>query len=115
MSPPFLPEKKDGDADRVRDCGYGDDLHCKTQWAWHVDNRGDSEKNRGQRDSSAADRCNAQPDRSFGTKRTSTKNGYCEHREVNDPVENIRRVIHKWKSFLNAAAVLAHDGEYQRD
>src|SRR4029077_644222 len=75
----------------------------------------DGEKNRGERDSSAADRRDAQPDRSFGTKRTSTKNGYCEHREVNDSVKNIRRVIDKLKRFLNAGADLARDGDYQRD
>ncbi len=77
--------------------------------AWHVDNRIDGEKNRGQRDNSAADRCNAQPDRGARTNRTHAKDRYCEHREVNNTVENIRGVIDELKRFLDSGTDLAGD------
>jgi hypothetical protein len=42
------------------------------------------------------------------------KNRYCEHREVNDAVENVRGVIDQLKRFLNSGADLAGDGDDQR-
>ena len=113
--PALLPEKKDCDAYRVRDCGHRNDFHGKTQPAWNVDNRVDGEKNRGQRDDRATDRRDAQPDRSARTNCTRAKDRYREHREVDDSVENIRRVIDKLKCFLNSGADLARDGNHKRD
>ncbi len=43
-----------------------------------------------------------------------TKDRYREHYEINDPVENIRRVIHKLKRFLNSGADLARDRDHER-
>ena len=38
------------DANRVRDCCHGNDLHRETQWARNVDDWINSEENRGERD-----------------------------------------------------------------
>ncbi len=69
----------------------------------------------GQRDGRATDRRDAQPDRSARTNRTRAKDRYREHREVDDSIENIRRVIDKLKCFLNSRADLARDGNHERD
>ena len=81
----------------------------KLKRARHVDNRVDGEKNSGQRDGSTADRRNAQPDRGTRTNRTRAKNRYCEHREVNNAVENVRGVIDELKCFLDSGTDLAGD------
>src|SRR5438552_16887188 len=73
------------DSDRMRDCGYGNNLHGETQRARNVDDRIDRKKNRGQRDAGAANRGDSQPDRRTGTNRTGTKNRNRQHHEVNDP------------------------------
>jgi hypothetical protein len=67
----FLASEINCDANRIRNSGHGNDFHGETKRARHVDNRIDGEKNRRQRDGSAADRRNAQPDRSTGTNRTA--------------------------------------------
>src|SRR5437868_10369808 len=97
----LLPEKEDRYANRIRNRGDGDDFYRETQRAWHVDYRIKGEKNCGQRDGSAADRSDAQPDRSAGTNRACAEDRYCKHGEVNDAVENIRGVIDELKRFLN--------------
>ena len=41
----FLASQVNRDANRVRDCGHGDDFHGETQGTWNVDNRVDGKKN----------------------------------------------------------------------
>src|SRR5262249_38629508 len=73
----------------------------------------DSKKNRGQLNGCATDCWHAQPDRSARTNGKRTKDGYGEHREVNDAVENVRGVIDKLKRFLNSGAYLAGDRDHE--
>ena len=50
----FLAREVNRDANRVRDCRHGNDLHRESQWARNVDDWINSEENRGERNECAA-------------------------------------------------------------
>ena len=102
------------DADRIRDCGYGNNLHGETQRARNVNDRIHCKKNREQRDTGATNRGDSQPDRRTGPNRAGAKDRNREHHEVNDPVKNIGGVVHQLKRFLNTGADLTRDRNHER-
>src|SRR5256885_1294447 len=62
----------------------------------------------------AACRRDPQPDWSTRPDRGRTKDRDREHHKVNDPVENVGRVIDELKRFLNSGADLAGNGNDER-
>src|SRR5439155_14693922 len=96
----FLSERENCDANGVGNHCYSDDFRRETQWARNINDRIDGEKNRGQRNGSAADCSYAQPDWSARSNRRRSEDRDREQREINDAVENVRGVIDQLKCFL---------------